>query len=1640
MATEEAMAKLQKLVAPLVARRVLRLRKWKRYPGERPQQTYTVESIVHACRSSNSVISTWPEDILTYMAEGAQYCYLEPGEIIVYHRESYLSMGLVILLHGELEEVFPKCSVSPSHSDSFQKIRHCSVAVLCEPTVLCRDTACSLLRAQGFADVVVIPSRWLWDIVEAHITDSTSEVVLDSLRMTVAPMCENVVERVYYPTSFVVRRSWLWSLLSSGDRVKLARQIEVRAFCVGDTLFGEGDRNPYLYIIRRGTVSVIAKRDPVFEFQAGFAFGEVSVIFDEPRCCHAIASSMCEVYCLHRRHIMKRLRKKLKLCEDVVECALKRREKWLQDAKLRAQRGLAALLAEVPCLSQTTEKVRLSLAEKAKTHVIPHRRPLFCKGTRCDRLFVIGRGTVIMEGPTEVSCTRTSTEFVGELCLFPHLWPMTVTAFTSVDGWSLEACDILAALKTIHADEQALDICRQGIALYRAQHGSESIQEAKESTGGVSSSSPLLPLSSPYAKRLSSATIHTGALPKIPTPPATPRQNRDCGSHVLMGESIVRDFDWCHYALEDKVALPSMDPEEKGRSTERRRVEHLVENELCRRAGELLSLSVNHGIGEVDCDFPSEIDEVNQVLLQQTFLMPSERLPTFLQHVSSSKVTLVTDGGCEGIEDAFSDGNAADNLAEPQFVVPPSVMYTLDQTNGSTESPTPTLGDDFIYGANLLSSAAVTCPNRHSRTPEVAVVAPNLWSTVRNVEEAICSSHRSRPQSSASMWSRLTRPSSAVYNRSFRARALSSSTNHHGRRLSVSIRSMTTAVQMPPFSDTQSLGNHSNSNTYTKSNSIDYTQQAKITVAALQSALDRFVKLDDQNYFQDVVRVCLPAQTEEHWLEETSSISSSGKCDLVLLLMHIRSCSGLMLDSDMKFPIVKVSTGTRVLIRTPIMADRHKPVWPIEVASFISFIKREDEIGFVVCDAGDETKTAYTATLEASDLRENGGVGLRLLPFQSVSSEEQPGVGVERASVEVCMMAVTASKYRHLQRRAEESHEPKAMEDFSAVYLQVLGAKELKHRIEATVRVSVETDGKSEEIMRTQKVPRKTRTPAWPGQSSFCVVQSDGLVSFDLYHREMFVASYDTSVDTLAFGGTGIKVLPLVRAQGTAGEVYGNLIISVLGTKTSSGEDDATVEQSAKVLVLHVESLSLRGGFDAEFMPDPFVIVRGPKGEVVLKTSMCFGTMEATWSEERASCLILCPSLVGCTSMYSLEVYDNNESNKIGTAEMVITLNGTKRNRMQLDVGGKGSLSVVAHAFTMQDIARPQQAVCSSPMNNKPYDCMLSPVREDGYLLVIHVEGCDDLQGTGFDDFQIDPIVTARVGRKRIVVAPLISGSTSPRWSYPKATFVLPFAPDILSHIILEVWDANIELCDVLGVSRVPVLELCQTGTHRYALQPHKDQEYGRRQNLGTITVKTRFGRINSEVISQESSVFLANGTMGAGIFDTRLFHFSRDTPDLPVTRVRVHISSYCSVFTEEPFDTVKVTLSCLQHVLLEVRKNYTKEGFAAWALEEAQTVVDLRAIYGRSLLLSVSGKKKSVASPYSTMGAAQVPFSTLVSASPEQVSVRSFQILAGPIDSRSSQPNPQKSGVKTVSVDEPSITISLLALDAAHSVSAEGD
>lgn len=533
LASEEALKKLSTIFGPIALRVALRRRRLQSWTGMYPPRVHTIDAVVSAFISSTTIFSRWPEELLYSIASATSFEYKTASERITYYKESYISSGLIVLLYGEVQEQRQsnkKGSPSnsrPIHSKSFRT--HRAPAILCEVPVLSEDCSPTSFVTVGMADIGVIPSRWFWNVVyryllaassgsgfvdvgysdalepynEWHEGEAGAHIVRECLHQTVLPYRTDILLTTYYPTTVVLQRSWISPYLSVSDRVKLCRSMEVKAVSVGDIVCKEGTYSPYIYIVRRGSLTVKVKGVPLAILSAGNTFGEVSVLMGDPRNSTVEANTIVELYCLHAEELLHRFSKYPEVGNKLIDAAVAYRRRWMEAGKQpRDIFGLAVLLVGIPCLSHVPEAMRNAVAAKAEIVSYPAESVIVYKGDPCDALYVIGRGSVRLcsTGPekdhrrginpkkddkktnlkrqppsvpmTEISDTRSCGEYFGEYCLIPHACWQAAIAETTVDVWRIRTDVLRESLTTEVGLAQAEEVSRQGIALHEARHGS----------------------------------------------------------------------------------------------------------------------------------------------------------------------------------------------------------------------------------------------------------------------------------------------------------------------------------------------------------------------------------------------------------------------------------------------------------------------------------------------------------------------------------------------------------------------------------------------------------------------------------------------------------------------------------------------------------------------------------------------------------------------------------------------------------------------------------------------------------------------------------------------------------------------------------------------------------------------------------------------------------------------------------------------------------------------------------------------------------------------------------------------------------------------------------------------------------------
>lgn len=1514
--SKEAINQLGRVFLPVLLRTVLRRRREKYWKNGGPPRHYTAESVVAAIRASKSHLASWPLEVIQRLAEAATFRYVTPNEIVVYAGESHLSSGIVVLLYGQLEERRPesgKTRERPVHSQS-RRLRH-APDVLCLMPVLCEDRTTSFFatRKNEEADLAVISSRLLWEVFYAavHAPTAISDALRQSFRETIQPHRKEVMLNDYFPTSVVLLRSWMWPFFTPSDRVKLCRTMECQVLGVGDVLVEEGTICPYIFVVRRGALTVMVKGEALAVVEAGTAIGEVSVLFHENRNCTVVAGTVCELYALHVRNLLHRFEKYPAVGRSIVEKAMERRKQWMEEGKVRDIFGLVSILSGVPCLSHTTDLMREELAKLATIMTAPEGYRLCTASTPCTSIFIIGRGSVSLCSSISVSSdeaadataqstkklddttatrdslsntrreARTTGDFFGELTLRPHLWPYDAVCTSSVDVWHLSRDDVLRVLERNRADAQAIEVCRQGILLYRTLRGEKSIEEGFDAPSATAA-----PRRSGSARRGSRVGLPPQPGPKgnggkasgkpAPLRASVVLDDPSATSEVDRRDMPLEEVDWVAYSNERLEVMQQQDSQTDSSnptaSRELRPVDKDVEKAMKDKVLQFVAVSDQTSPNPADCDITGEANELQSIIVEQLLLTPTEQQSRFLRQVNDSNVRLVTEeepfnpmftfGFNDTAEDKRLDTWGTDEspiavdqvmqledapeMVSVSFGAPsnPLALYSAWGNSDMGASMSMRTGADAVGGeVNNEYPAWMQSGAGRSRRSTVIEETSGVFFPNQNPRMSLSRSHFVRP------------PSGLPISPRSHGRA-----DHLPSRCGSAARPMSSSEPALPVSRARPT-------------SVDFGQyNSKLNVERSVSALDRYVKIEDQNYFDSFVKV-MPLQQDEIWApgDEVSN-GDSGALSMVLLLMHIRRCDHLAEDAMQRCrrPIVKASIGCRVLVRTSVMEKPTAPRWPIEKSSCISFVRRGMDIVFSVCDADTEELVVYEARLRTADIHENGGVGQRTITLTpvldissasgtgrrgSVTTVSADGKEVKKPYVTITMLAVTASKYKalrqYLETREDKVFVPKSIApDITTLYFQVMTVEQLKHRVEGSVAVSFYNGGAVVQLVETPRVVPRTRTPMWPADRAFAKVEGDGgILTFDLLHKGAVIASSEATIDEIAFGGIGLRRFPLLQAH-TGSVVIGQLVVNVLGANAYVVNENRSEE---RMIHLHLEELALSdSGFD--FTPDLYVLLKDGAGAVVLRTPLLCGAYKGSWSAAEASCALPSPNLSGSSVTYTLEVYDSDDNAVVGRASLMLTKDGlsdSPRCEVALEPAGRGTVRIRTTGHPVLDLPGSFRAMTGA--FSPPSSIGRLPTSDP--ILLVHVSGCTNLPGGPSADLQTDAIATMSIDGQKYMRTPLQEGTTAPQWPVTKASVVLR-VPEIENdtrkphRVLLSVYDGLVDEVNLIGQVLVPLRELMNSSRHSYPLfaRPNEGARGSPDRTVGAIEVRTTFGFLGQQI------------------------------------------------------------------------------------------------------------------------------------------------------------------------------------------------
>lgn len=175
----------------------------------------------------------------------------------------------------------------------------------------------------------------------------------------------------------------------------------------------------------------------------GSSFGELSVLFGEPRAYTLVASTVCDVWCLTYRDFSLAMQRDDALRDTLVQKAAALRVKWLAEQRFTPQ--LTKHLRESCEMFRPFPDIVLRLIQERIEPVVYSPGELITSvADRCREMIFIMQGRV--ESLVKGLARYSAGHVLGASCLVGHRWPLALSAKTMVEGWRLSREQLLDAL------------------------------------------------------------------------------------------------------------------------------------------------------------------------------------------------------------------------------------------------------------------------------------------------------------------------------------------------------------------------------------------------------------------------------------------------------------------------------------------------------------------------------------------------------------------------------------------------------------------------------------------------------------------------------------------------------------------------------------------------------------------------------------------------------------------------------------------------------------------------------------------------------------------------------------------------------------------------------------------------------------------------------------------------------------------------------------------------------------------------------------------------------------------------------------------------------------------------------------------
>jgi CRP-like cAMP-binding protein len=192
------------------------------------------------------------------------------------------------------------------------------------------------------------------------------------------------------------------------------------------------------------TTSSATGARPAEVVESGASFGELSVLFQEPRNCVLRADTVCDAWCLPHRSFTSLMQRDASLRDGLLQKAAVLRIEWMSEQ--RFTRTLAQQLRTSSELLHPLPDIAIRLIQERLEPVVYAPGSLVVStSTKCNEVIFIMHGSV--SSVCQGVATYGPGDVLGEGCLVPHRWPLGLAARTMVEGWRIKADQLSDALR-----------------------------------------------------------------------------------------------------------------------------------------------------------------------------------------------------------------------------------------------------------------------------------------------------------------------------------------------------------------------------------------------------------------------------------------------------------------------------------------------------------------------------------------------------------------------------------------------------------------------------------------------------------------------------------------------------------------------------------------------------------------------------------------------------------------------------------------------------------------------------------------------------------------------------------------------------------------------------------------------------------------------------------------------------------------------------------------------------------------------------------------------------------------------------------------------------------------------------------------